>query len=264
MKMTSGIRRIWLPLAAGALVTGGVIAARRRAIRKALGSDPFQDWATRFWLSHEALRRNLDRFVQIVERDEPVDPAAFGEYVGLYGKFLIVHHESEDQVVFPTLRRHGRLRTTDAAHLDGWSVEHRQVNALAEALVQAGAQVRSRGRSALPEVGRASRELGLLLRPHLTAEEELISPSHLEEMVPARAIAEIERASRQLFGRVREIPLFFAHSLNEDEQRQVFGATPWIFRKVIFPLMDRRAGFLRFSPFVVSPSLSRLGVLAPR
>lgn len=53
---------------------------------------------------------------------------------------------------------------------------------------------------------------------------------------------------------MRELPLFFAHSLNEEEQREVFGATPWIFRRVIFPVMDRRARFSRFAAFAVSPS----------
>jgi hypothetical protein len=34
----------------------------------------------------------------------------------------------------------------------------------------------------------------------------------------------------------------------------VFTAAPWIFRCVIFPMMDRRV-FPRFAPFVISPAL---------
>ena len=243
-----------MPLAAGALVAGGAVAARWRA-RGALGPDPFQDYARRFWLSHEALRRNLERFLQIVERDEAVDVAAFGAFVELYGRFLLIHHEAEDEVIFPTLRRHGRLRTTDAAHLADWTSEHRQVNEVGTALERAGKAARSGERSALAEVGRVSRALSDLLQPHLAGEEQLFTAEHLSEMVPPRAIAEIDRAARRRFSRAREIPLFFAHSLNQQEQREVFGRTPWIFRKVVFPVMDRRADFPRFSSFVVSPSL---------
>lgn len=169
-------------MAAGALVAGGVFAARRRASRTV--ADPFADYARRFWLSHEALRRNLDRFVEIAERDEPVDRTALGQYLDLYGKFLTVHHDAEDEVIFPTLRRHGRLHTTDAAHLDGWTAEHRQVNAAGEALTRAGQGLGSRG-EALAEVGRMSRELRDLLRPHLASEEELFTAARLAEVGPA-------------------------------------------------------------------------------
>ena len=91
-----------------------------------------------------------------------------------------------------------------------------------------------------------------LLEPYLASEEELFTLSHLVEIVPAKAIGEIERQARRLFGREREIPLFFAHSLHADEQKQVFASAPWIIRRVIFPLMDRRA-FPRFRDFAVSP-----------
>ena len=32
--------------------------------------------------------------------DEPFDPGAFGDFVRLYDRFVVVHHESEDRVVF--------------------------------------------------------------------------------------------------------------------------------------------------------------------
>jgi len=181
--------------------------------------------------------------------------AAFGDFVGLYGRFLVVHHESEDRIIFPTLRRHGRLRSTDAAHLDRWSREHHEVNALGEALVRTSGGIRDGERGPLGEIRRLSQDLEALLAPHLAAEEEVLTPGHLAEMVPARAIAEIDRQGRTLFGSERGIPLFFAHSLQPNEQKQVFRAAPWIFRRVIFPLMDRR-GFSRFRPFALSPALA--------
>jgi len=235
------------------VATGGVVAARRRATARR--NDPFEDWVTRFRLSHEALRRNLRHFVELIDGQGSIDVDAFGEFVGLYAKFLIVHHESEDRIIFPTLRRHGRLRSTDAAHLEKWSSEHREVNALGEALMRAGRGIRDGERGPLLEIRRLSQKLEALLAPHLAAEEEVLTPGHLAEMAPASAIADIDRLGRKLFGGERGIPLFFAHSLQPDEQKQVFGAAPWIFRRVIFPLMDRR-GFSRFRPLSLSPALA--------
>jgi hemerythrin-like domain-containing protein len=246
----------WAPIGMGAagLVAGGMFGARRRSTRRASRVDPFADYVTRFRLSHEALRRNLRRFIDIVEQPEPFDGGAFGDFLRLYSRFLIVHHESEDRVIFPTLRRYGRLRSTDAAHLQRWGTEHRDVNAAAEALTRVGERVRESGKQARLDVVRASQELETLLAPHLSSEEELFTPAHLAEIVPAKAIGEIDREARRLFSGERDIPLFFAHSLQPAEQKQVFASAPWIFRRVIFPLMDRRA-FPRFKPFAVSPAL---------
>jgi hypothetical protein len=217
-------------------------------------ADPIAGYVTRFRLSHEALRRNLKRFAALAESGDVRDTEAFGEFVRLYGRFLLVHHESEDRIVFPALRRHGRLKSTDAAHLDRWTSEHRDVNAAGEALARAGEQVASRGRAALDHVRSMSAELGALLEPHLGSEEELFTPQRLAEIIPPEAVGEIDREARRLFSSDREIPLFFAHSLEPAEQSQVFGGAPWIFRRVILPLMDRRL-FPRFEPFVISPAL---------
>jgi len=248
----------WLPAAVGAVgaVTGAALVMRRRGAKQ--GSpppDPFSNWVIRFQLSHQALRRNLDRFIDLADRGQTLDARAFGDFVDLYSRFLEVHHESEDRVVFPTLRRHGRLRSTDAAHLDRWGAEHRDVNALGQALAKASGTLRSGGRDALLAVRRLSEELRAILEPHLSGEEALLTASHLAEMVPASAIGEIERASQKLFGSNRALPLFFAHSLSTDEQRQVFGAAPWVFRRVILRLMDRRV-FPRLKPFAITPSLA--------
>src|SRR5690349_19795804 len=92
----------WLPIAAG--VMGAAIAAALPMRRRAAGStsrsldstarslDRIEDWAIRFWLSHEALRRNLDHFIALVDHGQPFDARAFGDFVDLYGRFLTVHH----------------------------------------------------------------------------------------------------------------------------------------------------------------------------
>jgi len=43
---------------------------------------------------------------------------------------------------------------------------------------------------------------------------------------------------------------FLAHSLSPDEQRRVFGQTPWFFRKLLL-----RRGFDRLQPFAVNANV---------
>jgi len=248
-------RSRWVQILAGggaALVTGGLVAARLRD--RANRTDPHELYARQFRLSHEALRRNLDHFVALVDADGELDLAALGEIVELYGDFLVVHHESEDEILFPLLRRSGRLRTTDAAHLERWSAEHRDVNRLGRSLGRAGAALEHAGRAKLPLIRSLSIELAELLRPHLASEEEIIVAERLREMVPARAIAGAGRRAGRLAESPARMAAFYAHSLSGEEQRQVFGEAPWFFRKVILPRVDRRL-YRRASSVALAPAV---------
>jgi hemerythrin-like domain-containing protein len=227
-------------VAGGALFLGaGTIVARAVRKRTQTPSDPHAQYANQFRLAHEALRRNLRHFEVLVAKGAAERaPESFGELVSLYTQFLISHHEQEDRAVFPVLRRSSRLRTTDAAHLDSWTAEHRAVNAAGGALDRAAAALRGGVGSAVAEIDRLVYELENLLEPHLGAEEQLINAQRLREMVPASAIAEIEVTSRKIGGRSPMMAMFFLHSLSPGEQREVFGPAPWMFRKVILPLLD--------------------------
>ena len=250
--------RPWFPWLAGgvsALGVGAVVVAARRRAAELVGPQLYRSFAMRFFLSHEALRRNLDRFVQIIDREEATDLEAFGETVRLYGEFLTAHDESEDRFIFPMLRRASTLRSTDAAHLDFWTEEHHEVNALAAVLIRAGDAVRSGGRIAYGELRGTVFELDEILRPHLAAEEQLINAEHLAEMVPPEAIRDMERAMRKELFHDQRLMLFFVHSLGADEQRRLTREMPAVFRKWILPRWDRRL-FTRYAPLAVEPQLA--------
>jgi len=257
-------QRRWAPFLAGGLaaVASAAVVARRRA-RSGREANGYALYATRFHLSHEALRRNLTRFVDLIDRDavpsEAESPGlnteAFGDFVRLYCDFLVQHHEGEDQVLFPALRRHARLRSTDAASLDRWTAEHRDIMALGAALGRAGGRVRATGRPALGELRRLAIDLEQLLEPHLVAEEELINAERLPEMIPAGEVRAIERGSARLREDGMMMAMFFIHSLSPEEQHQAFGPTPWVFRKIVLPLADR-SSYPRFAPFSVTPELT--------
>src|SRR5579871_1277253 len=100
-----------------------------------------ETYATGLRLSHAALIRNLDRFIGIGERGTPVPTSDVGQFVALYWRFLNVHHKSEDDFLFPALRANSPGRTTDAAHLERWSSEHRDIGALGRELFKVAARL---------------------------------------------------------------------------------------------------------------------------
>src|SRR5262245_16153475 len=159
-----------------------------------------ETYATGLRLSHAALLRNLDRFVEIGDRGFSASTADLRGFVLLYGRFLDVHHKSEDDFLFPALRTHAPLRTTDAAHLDRWSAEHRDIHVLGQELSQAAARLDDGTSPAAPERGphpterslralsRVSKSLRDVLAPHVASEEAILTPQHLAEMIPEQEL----------------------------------------------------------------------------
>jgi hypothetical protein len=195
---------------------------------------PFESYALGLALSHRVLERNLRRFTELAERRAPA-PEGLAAFVELYGEFLDVHHDGEDRFLFPALRRHTAGRSSDAAHLDRWDHEHRDI-------VRLGGELR-RAASAgdLAQLGAHSRDLHALFVPHAADEEATLVPAHLAEMLPGEELGAM-MAAVQKANRARAIAMasFLATSLEPQEQRTLMGAAPWVFRKVLLPLGARR------------------------
>ena len=206
-------------------------------------------------LSHAALIRNLDRFVEIAASDgfERLDPLA--AFVALYVEFFHLHHRSEEEHLFPALRRCSAGKTTDAAHLERWSAEHRDIDQLGRGLAEIAERLPQR-RSQLKELGRASRVLRELLGPHTTSEEEILSATHLPEMLPERELkATIDAIARANRARAIAMASFLASSLQPGEQHALLGEAPWIFRKLFLGVIGARR-MRRFRALVQTPSIS--------
>lgn len=206
-------------------------------------------------LGHAALLRNLDRFIAIAGRGSPVDAEDLAAFVRLHVDFLDLHHRSEDDFVFPALRRHSAGRTTDAAHLDRWSAEHRDIGPLGHELSRVAGSLAGGG-EALHGLARTSRALRDLLVPHLAAEEEILTPAHLPEMIPAEELS----AATEAIGRANRssgvaMASFLACSLDPAEQRALFGETPWLFRKLVLGFLGERR-MRRFRAFVHTQSIA--------
>lgn len=213
-------------------------------------------------LSHLAMLRNLDQFARLSRDDHGVELklpegsrrlslAHAAEYVAWYDDFLDLHHRGEDVHIFPALRKHSAGRTTDVAHLDAWTREHEQIYRLSHELRSASRRLAQGKPRALEELQRFAHELKHQLTPHLEAEEDVLTPEHLREMIPE---PELERAQlaiprSQGVGAVR-MAQFFVHSLEPSEQRALLGETPWVFRKLVLHALG-------------APRTRRLGDLMP-
>jgi hemerythrin-like domain-containing protein len=214
----------------------------------------YQSYALGLKLSHAALTRNLERFVELGERADRRVAPELAAFVAIYGRFLDVHHRAEDDFVFPALRRSGAGRSTDAAHLDRLSTEHRDVEALGRELSSVATRLEADG-DAFRRLAHTSRALQDLLRPHLRSEEELLTATHLPEMISEKVLAatmgELGRANR---ADALGMASFLAASLTEPEQQALFGAAPWIFRKLLGVVGAR--SMRRFRALVQTPTIA--------
>ncbi|PTL85695.1 hemerythrin domain-containing protein [Vitiosangium sp. GDMCC 1.1324] len=206
--------------------------------------------------SHAALLRNLDRFASLAEESPRSGHEELAAFVGLFVEFLDVHHRGEDDFFFPALRKHSPGRSTDGAHLEQWSREHRDVAAASAELASASARLARGDGQARREIVRRSLELKEFLRPHLRAEEEILEPRHLAEMLPEVELAQVSRASaRANRSRGLRMAMFLVHSLDADEQTALFGEQPWFFRKLLVGIIGRRR-MVRFRPLVYAPEIA--------
>lgn len=105
------------------------------------------------------------------------------------GGFLLGHHHAESTVLFPGLRRLGRLRSSDVAFLDAREREHHDLHALTERLLEAAAAPHPSAAS-ISELARALLESFV---PHVKEEEAGLSPDRLATMIDEAGLAEIGR-----------------------------------------------------------------------
>jgi len=115
------------------------------------------------------------------------------------GRFLLAHHEAESTVLFPVLRRAGKLRSTDAAFLDGCDRAHHELHGLCERLVA----VASSAHPSADGMKALARELAGAFSSHVRDEERGLAPEHLKTMLGLGDLAVLDReleAFRQRYG----------------------------------------------------------------
>jgi Regulator of cell morphogenesis and NO signaling len=144
---------------------------------------------------HDALRRELERLARVAARtgDDPRRVLRTAAGWELFKRFLRVHHTTEDDVLWPAMRRELAGRPENLALLDAMEEEHAEIDPLLAA-VDAAVLDRDHGAERLGDVLDA---LATGLRHHLRHEESeglaLIDATLTEEQWAAFGQAHRER-----------------------------------------------------------------------
>jgi hypothetical protein len=116
--------------------------------------------------------------------------------------FLLAHHEMESSGLFPGLRRHGNLRSTDLASLAARDLEHIDIHRLADELLATTSALHPHSAT----IAAQARELVALLAPHTREEELALTPERLREMISIEGLtalgAELEAMRAQLLAKL--------------------------------------------------------------
>ena len=157
-------------------------------------NDPFAEQHAGLVTIHHALVGSLHAVAAATSLDVIVPQAIAA------GRFLHGHHEAERTVLFPGLRRLGRLRSTDVAFLEECSRAHHEIHALCERLL-AAAEGSHPDAKVLAAIARETQQA---LSLHVREEEAGLAPERLREMISVEGLAEIGRELEALrAGRTR-------------------------------------------------------------
>lgn len=141
--------------------------------------DPYEEYQQGLIQVHRALSEGLQALVTA-----PLRERAHG-----IGGFLLGHHHVESSILFPGLRRHGHLRSTDVAFLDAREKEHRDLHSLAERLPTQTDE---------KEIAKIASEILLQLTPHVAEEERGLAPENLRLMISEAGLREIGREVEEM------------------------------------------------------------------
>jgi hypothetical protein len=207
---------------------------------------------------HAVLRRSLDTIVRVA--GQPIaegDRAGFAGFTDRFVRFLEVHHDGEEEIVFPAVTKAAARASDEApvASVAAWRADHERLLTRLAALKTASAQFRGGGSAEpLREAAAGVREL---LIPHLDAEEATLDAALVAKLMSMdEAMAMILAAGKhgQQHGGP-QVLMIFVYSLTDDEQRAHFGKLPWFVRK----LLMKRIWSRPFQPclkFAFNPSFA--------
>ena len=97
--------------------------------------------------------------------------------------FLLAHHTIESEILFPVLRRAGRMRSVDCAFLDPLDRAHHELHGMAERLLQAGPS----------STGSLAKAILEMLIDHVAEEEVGLSAERMRQLVSLDDLAQMQR-----------------------------------------------------------------------
>jgi hypothetical protein len=201
---------------------------------------------------HAALRRSLDTIVRVSAAPVPaVDRAGLAEFCGRFTRFLHVHHDSEEQIIFPKLVEVATRASRPAytSDVEGWRSDHEKLLGRLSAFETAIAGFRNGG--SLASLHGTASEVREVLFPHLEAEETVLGAKGLAKLLRADEVLALDAASAKHGQRAGgpSVLLMLVHALTPDEQKEQFGGMPWLVRKVLLKRIWARSfrGSLKYA-----------------
>lgn len=185
---------------------------------------------------HAVLRRSLETILKVTSQPiAEADRAGLVDFTERFTRFLEVHHDGEEEIIFPALTAAAARGSVEGppASVAAWRAEHERLLARLAALKTACAEL-ARGESA-QGVRAAALEVRETLLPHLDVEEATLDGALLARLLPENeAVAMALAASKhgQQHGGPKVL-MMFVHALTDDEQRAQFAELPWFVRKVL-------------------------------
>jgi iron-sulfur cluster repair protein YtfE (RIC family) len=158
---------------------------------------PFEHFHTGLLQVHRELQHAVAEILAATSR-ERTNRIAVNHMLAAFCAELENHHRSEDVFFFPAFRTAGRLRSTDIAFLDARDDEHL-------ALVRLVGELKELTRRTPPNWGGTVRhllaEVAQIADPHFAAEESVLTPRHVAEMITQRQLGEVYRDMGQNWNR---------------------------------------------------------------
>jgi hypothetical protein len=201
---------------------------------------------------HDALRRSLDSIVSVSSGVVAEgDRAGLAEFCARFTRFLHVHHDSEEEILFPKFTevalRAGKPEF--AAEVTSWRHDHEKLLGSLAAFDKAIVEFRAGG--SLATLHRTASDVREILYTHLLSEQTALDQKGLAKLLHADEVASLDAQSAKHGQRAGGPPvlLMLVHALTAEEQRAQFGAMPWIVRKLLLKRIWARSfrGCLKFA-----------------
>jgi hemerythrin-like domain-containing protein len=208
-------------------------------------------------LVHRALRRSLDTIVRVSAAAIPeAERAGFSEFTERFSRFLHVHHDGEEEIIFPALSAAARRAAMpdQVAHVATWQADHVKLLGHLRDLDTACASFRAGGPR--EPVAKAAAEVRTLLIPHLDAEEATLTEAVLQKLMSGEQVESLSEAASK-HGQQHgggTVMMMYLHGLTNEEQMH-FSTLPWFVRRVLMRRVWSR-GFQGCLKYAHNPSIA--------
>lgn len=183
--------------------------------------------------AHKALRRSLDRIIELAPYLPQEHNKHFLLYCNTFLAFLHEHHTIEDTICFPLLSGPCGVK----AEIEKLDEEHETMINLMEELKQS-LQLPYDGK----KIAAAATALKDMMYDHLAFEESVF----VVEVIARADTSVLDEIRKRIDGVLKKadpftvLPFLISHLTSEEADFMVFNSAPWLLKHLLFPLLFSR------------------------